>query len=161
APRHPVRYEVPKPGGGTRTVSIYQVADGAVSKMLFEGILGKNLPLLSARAYAYRKDVSAQDAIQYVKSEFRSHSRLFIAQYDFRSYFDTIEHEHIRRTLFDHFLLTEVERAAIDGFLAIGGCDHQTYVPIGGPERERGIPQGTSISLFLANVAAWDIDRSL
>jgi hypothetical protein len=27
--------------------------------------------------------------------------------------------------------------------------------------RERGIPQGTSISLFLANIAAWELDRSL
>jgi len=31
----------------------------------------------------------------------------------------------------------------------------------GSPRRERGIPQGTSISLFLANVAPWDLDRSL
>lgn len=160
-PRHPVRYTIPKAGGGHREVCIYQVADGAVSKMLFEGILKKNLPLLSARAYAYRKDVSAQDAIQYVKSEFRGRSRLFIAEYDFRSYFDTIDHEHIRRTLRDHFLLTEVERSAVEAFLATGASDHVGYAPMGGPERDQGIPQGTSISLFLANVAAWDMDRAL
>ena len=160
-PRHPVMYEVDKKDGGSRNVSIYQVADGAVSKMLFEGILKKNLPLLSARAYAYRKDISAQDAIQYVKSEFRGRTRLFVAEYDFRSFFDTIDHDHIHRVLQDHFLLTEVERAAIDSFLSVDAVPHSAYTAVGGPRRERGIPQGTSISLFLANVAAWELDRKL
>jgi len=32
---------------------------------------------------------------------------------------------------------------------------------VGGSPRERGLPQGTSISLFLANVAASSLDRSL
>jgi hypothetical protein len=160
-PRHPVVYQVAKPSGGWRNVSIYQVADGAVSKMLFEGILKKNLPLLSARAYAYRKDISAQDAIQYVKSEFRGRTRLYVAEYDFRSFFDTIDHDHIRRVLHDHFLLTEVERAAIDAFLSVDGISHGEYKASGGPLRKQGIPQGTSISLFLANVAAWELDRKL
>lgn len=66
-PRTPILLRIPKPDGDTRDVCVYQVADGAVSKMLFEGLLKKNLPIMSARAYAYRKDVSAQNAIQYVK----------------------------------------------------------------------------------------------
>ncbi|MCP4305227.1 MAG: hypothetical protein GY788_10205 [bacterium] len=120
-----------------------------------------DLPILSARAYAYRKDVSAQNAIQYVQSEFKGRTRLFVAEYDFSKYFDTIDHEHIRRVLADHFLLTEVERCAIDGFLQVAACDRAAYVPEGGARRDRGIPQGTSISLFLANVAAWELDRVL
>jgi len=160
-PRSPLWFEVAKPRGGSRLISVYQVADGAVSKMLFEGILKKNLPLLSARAYAYRKDVSAQDAIQYVKSEFRDRTRLFIAEYDFRSYFDNIDHDHVRKILHDHFLLTSVEMSAIEGFLSVAACEPAAYVGEGGPRRERGIPQGTSISLLLANVAAWEMDRAL
>ena len=129
--------------------------------MLFEGILKKNLPLLSARAYAYRKDISPQNAIQFVRSEFKQPTRLFLAEYDFSKFFDTIDHEHIRRVLHDRFLLTEVERAAIDGFLRIAPCDLEGYDPIQGDDRQQGIPQGTSISLFLANVAAWELDRGL
>lgn len=160
-PRHPYAFEVPKAGGGSRTVCIYQVADSAVSKMLFEGILKKNLPILSARAYAYRKDRSAQNAIQYVKSEFIGRTRLYVAEYDFSQYFDTISHEHIHRVLADNFLLTEVERKAVEGFLSVGPSEAGGYTPTDGPARAAGIPQGTSISLFLANVAAWELDRAL
>lgn len=160
-PRHPYAFDVAKPDGGSRRVCIYQVADSAVSKMLFEGILKKNLPLLSARAYAYRKDVSSQNAIQYIKSEFAGRSRLYVAEYDFSKYFDTIDHEHIRRVLAEQFLLTKVERQAIEGFLVVGPSSSDAYTAIGGPERTCGIPQGTSISLFLANVAAWELDREL
>jgi hypothetical protein len=144
-----------------REVCIYQVADGAVSKMLFEGVLQKNLPLLSARAYAYRKDVSAQNAIQYVRSELAGQSRLFVAEYDFSKYFDTIDHDHIRKTLRDHFLLTEVESSVIEGFLRVSPSRISGYSAVGGPDRTTGIPQGTSISLFMANVAAWSLDREL
>ena len=160
-PRHPYAFEVPKDDGGSRNVCIYQVADSAVSKMLFEGILKKNLPILSARAYAYRKDLSAQDAIQYVKSEFTARTRLYVAEYDFSKYFDTISHDHIHRVLADHFLLTAVERTAVEGFLRVAPSEASGYTSTDGPVREAGIPQGTSISLFLANVAAWELDRSL
>jgi RNA-directed DNA polymerase len=159
-PRHPFAFDVGKADGGTRTVCIYQVADSAISKMLFDGILRKNLPLMSARSYAYRSDLSAQNAIQYIQSEFRGRSRLFVAEYDFSKYFDTITHDHIRRVLRDHFLLTEVERQAIEGFLRVG-ASRSAYSPLEGPERDVGVPQGTSISLFLANIAAWELDRAL
>lgn len=162
SPRNPVVMEIPKSSGeGTRPVCIYQVADGAISTMLYEGILKKNLPTLSARAYAYRKDVSAQDAIQYVKSCFKGANRMFIAEYDFKSYFETIDHDHVLRTLRDHFLLTEVEYKAVEGFLSVAPMRPDGYIPIGGARREAGIPQGTSISLLLANVAARDLDRAL
>lgn len=161
APRHPVRYQALKASGGTREISVYQVADSAISKMLFEGLLKKNLPLLSSRAYAYRKDVTSQDAIQYLKSQLTGRSRLYVAEYDFSSYFDNIDHEHIRKTLYDHFLLTAIERSAVEGFLRSGASNADAYSAIDGPARGRGIPQGTSISLLLANVAAWDLDKSL
>lgn len=160
-PRRPVAFDVPKSDGSARQVCIYQVADSAVSKMIFEGALKKNLPILSPRAYAYRKDVSAQNAIQYVQSEFKGRSRLFVAEYDFSRYFDNIDHEHIKRVLADHFLLTAAERHAVTEFLEVAPCGEVDYSPEGGDTRQRGIPQGTSISLFLANVAAWELDRAL
>ncbi|MCY4456594.1 MAG: reverse transcriptase domain-containing protein [Acidimicrobiaceae bacterium] len=160
-PRRPLIHNVKKSDGGNRQTCIYQVADSAVSKMLFENILKKNLPILSARAYAYRPDVSPQNAIQFVRGEFAGASRLFVAEYDFRQYFDTIEHDNIHRILNDKFLLTEVERDAIRGFLTVAPSEPGEYIPVGGNERTQGIPQGTSISLFLANVAAWELDREL
>ena len=119
--RHPLSHQVPQSdGSGMRQVNIYQVADSAISKMLFESLLRKNLAVLSARAYAYRHDRSMQDAEQYVKSEFRGKHRLFIAEYDFSKYFENIDHGYLLRVLHDRFLITKSERHAVSAFLRIG-----------------------------------------
>jgi RNA-directed DNA polymerase len=159
-PRAPLEDERPKPGGGSRTVSIYQVGDSALSKLVFESLLAKNGPTLGARAYAYRKDVTSQDAIQFIKASFSGRHRLFIAEYDFSSYFDNIDHEHVRKVLRDRFLVSAEERSVVEGFLRVGGRPGNEYEPVG-PLRSRGIPQGTSISLLLASAAAWNLDRML
>lgn len=160
APRRPVAKEIAKPDGGSRFVNIYQVADSAVSKMVFESLLRKNLPLLSARSYAYRKDINVQDAVRYIRSAFRGRQRMYVAEYDFSSYFDNISHHHLLAVL-DHLFVSAVEKAVIRSFLTVTAAPRMHYRPDGGPARSRGIPQGTSISLFLANAAAWPLDRAL
>jgi hypothetical protein len=161
-PRNPVIYVVPKAGGGTREVSVFQVADNAVSLKAFGTLMEKNRPLLSSRAYAYRDDVTAQNAIEYLYSELRSTSRTFIAEYDFSKYFDNISHDYLWRILRDRrFAISPQERNIIQGFMAAPGQSSTTYIETGGRRRGRGVPQGTSVSLFLANVAAWELDRAL
>jgi RNA-directed DNA polymerase len=160
-PRPPCLRDKSKPSGGKRPICVYQVADSAVSKMLFESLMKKNLPLMSARSYAYRKDVSTQDAIRFVKSELVGEPRMYVAEYDFSKYFETIEHRHINRILERYFFLADLEWEAIQGFLITGGHPIHSYSASRAEKRDRGIPQGTSISLFLANVAAWELDREL
>jgi hypothetical protein len=163
SPRPPLEKDIPKKPGSSemRPVNIYQVADSAISKMVYENVLVKNLGSMSARAYAYRQDRSMQDALQYVMGEFAGRPRLYIAEYDFTKYFERIDHEYLRRIFRDRFLATRSERAAIDAFLRVGPMPATEYDPTAPPERTRGIPQGTSISLLLANVAAWELDREL
>jgi RNA-directed DNA polymerase len=48
-PRPAVAYEIPKAGGGTRTVSVFQVADNALSRLVFRRLREKNAPRFSAR----------------------------------------------------------------------------------------------------------------
>jgi hypothetical protein len=161
-PRNAVGYEVAKPDGGARKVAVFQVADNAVSRRVFSSLLEKNRAKLSARSYAYRDDITAHDAIQYIRTEFESRDRLFIAEYDFSAFFDTIDHEHIWRTIRDqHFLLTAAEEKVVEAFLTAPTIPIGSYQQRGGQVRERGVPQGTSISLFLANLAAWPLDRIL
>jgi RNA-directed DNA polymerase len=162
APLPPVQHFVPKAGGGRREVCVFQVTDSAVSRVVYEGLMEKNRPRMSSRAYAYRDDITAQDALQYVAAEVREQSRVFVAEYDFSKYFDNISHDYLLKILKDRqFLLTRAEKSVIDAFLRVLPVPAQGYQSNPGPRRERGIPQGTSISLFLANVAAWDLDRSL
>jgi RNA-directed DNA polymerase len=160
-PRNPVERDIEKPGGGTRSVCVYQVADSAVSKMVYESLLRKNLPLMSARSYAYRKDLSVQDAIRYIRSALQDRARIYVAEYDFSHYFDAIDHGYLLETLSRNFFVSAVERQVIRGFIEATPHAENRYQPVGGPTRTIGIPQGTSISLFLANAAAWKLDRAL
>lgn len=162
-PLAPIAHEVPKTDGTTRVVSIFPIADSVVSRAVYLSLLAKNRALLSAHSYAYRSDVSAHDAIQYIASEFAGIERIFIAEYDFSKYFDSISHEHLWSTLRErNFLSTGEERAILRAFVRLPLQSESAYVsrpPLRGDPR--GIPQGTSVSLFLANVAAWEMDRRL
>jgi RNA-directed DNA polymerase len=161
-PFTPVQHFVPKAGGGRREVCVFQVADSAVSRIVYEGLMEKNRARMSSRAYAYRDDLSAHDAIQFVAAELRGQNRVFLADYDFSKYFDNISHDYLQKILRDRqFLLSRAEKRVVDAFLCATPIPADRYQSSGGARREHGIPQGTSISLFLANVAAWELDRSL
>lgn len=161
-PRNAVSFSVPKADGTMRDVSVFQVADSAVSRVIFRGLLHKNRQRLSAYSFAYRRDLTVHDAIQHIAADIRDKPRIFVAEYDFTKYFDSILHEHIWRILRQQrFLLTDVESKVLQGFLETPTLSQTSYVASGSPRRTRGVPQGTSVSLFLANVAAWPLDRAL
>jgi hypothetical protein len=161
-PRNAVFYEVPKADGTMREVSVFQVADSAVSRLVFGNLLEKNRQRLSAYSFAYRSDLTVHDAIQHIAADIRDKPRIFVAEYDFSKYFDSIRHEHIWRTLRQQrFLVTEVEELVLRGFLEAPTLSRAAYRERGDERRTRGVPQGTSVSLFLANVAAWPLDRAL
>jgi len=161
-PRIPIEYLVPKAGGGLRKVSVFQVADNAVSRIVFRSLLEKNRSKMSSRSYAYRDDLTAHDAVQYIRSEFRQRDRMFIAEYDFSSYFDAISHDHIWETIEEQqFLMTASEKHVAQAFLTSQAVVIGGYGESSPAARSNGVPQGTSISLILANLAAWPLDRAL
>jgi RNA-directed DNA polymerase len=161
-PRPAAKYSVPKGDGSLRDVSVFQVADNAVSNLTFDRLIEKNARHLSAHAYAYRHDLTVHDAVLHVYSDFQGKSRIFVAEFDFSKFFDSIAHEHIRRVLADQrFFVTEREHKVIDAFLSAPSLGTAEYTLATDEQREKGIPQGTSISLFLANVAAYPLDRKL
>ena len=161
-PRPAVKYGVPKGDGSERVVSVFQVADNAISRLTFERLMVKNARHLSPNAYAYRNDLTIHDAILHITSDFQKKPRLFVAEFDFAKFFDSISHEHLDRVLHDQrFFITSRERIVIDAFLRAPALALPDYSIHTLETRERGIPQGTSISLFLANIAAFPLDRKL
>jgi RNA-directed DNA polymerase len=153
---------VPKGDGSLREVSVFQVADNAISKLTYSRLTEKNARHLSAHAYAYRRDLTIHDAVLHVYSDFQARSRIFVAEFDFSKFFDSISHEHIGRVLANQrFFLTEREHKVIDAFLKAPSLEVGKYSCQTTQVREKGIPQGSSISLFLANVAAYPLDRKL
>lgn len=161
-PRNAVLYQVPKDDGSTRTVSVFQTADKAVSRLIYTRLMARNRAKLSARSYAYRGDLTIHDAVQYMHAELDGEARIFIAEFDFTRFFESISHDHIRRVLRDgRFLVTPQESSVINAFMAVRSVEPTQYLPLGGTPRDTGVPLGTAISLFLANVAAWPLDRRL
>ncbi|HEJ9121577.1 TPA: hypothetical protein SML70_001469 [Serratia marcescens] len=139
--------KIPKASGGYREVAIYQIPDAAVSTFYYRRLLSKNKHRFSSFSYAYRDDRNVHFAIQDISVELAQNARVFVAEFDFSKFFDMISHDY----LFDQFtkngfFITKDEISVVKAFLN---------------GRDRGIPQGTSISLFLANLACWKLDKLL
>ncbi len=162
-PLNPVAYEVEKADGSTRVVSVFSIADATVSRRIYRSLLEKNTSRFSSYSYAYRNDVTAHDAIQHIGAELSGRGRTFLAEYDFSKYFDRISHAYIWRVLHEQkFLVSPLERHVLETLLQTSLQEQHAYSPFGRKEqRTTGLPQGTSVSLFLANVAAWELDRAL
>lgn len=162
-PARPAGFLVPKVGGGKRLVSTFEIVDAVISSRLYRSLLRKNLPLLSARSYAYRPDLSPHDALLHLRSELRTEQRIFVAEYDFSKFFDRISHEHLDRCFSDLAVVaTPLERRLVNKFIT----SPKPYLDVAEkqlaqPRATEGVPQGTSISLFLANLAATPLDREL
>ena len=148
SPRAPHIKEIPKRNGGKRTISIYQIPDSAVSDRFYSNLLAKNKHRFSSLSYAYRNDRNVHFAIQDIAQELTNSPRIFVAEFDFSDFFGSINHEYLFSQLKENsFLVSELELHVIKSFLK--------------PYNGKGIPLGTSISLFLANVACWKLDRML
>ncbi|EPB9508841.1 reverse transcriptase domain-containing protein [Yersinia enterocolitica] len=139
--------KIAKSSGGYRDVSIYQIPDAAISTLFYRRLLSKNKHRFSSFSYAYRDDRNVHFAIQDIAVELSLNTRVFIAEFDFSKFFDTISHAYLLEQ-FDQngFFLSKEERYIVRAFLK---------------GRDKGIPQGTSISLFLANLACWKLDKLL
>ena len=155
-PYPPTGFTVPKQGGRARMVTTFAIADEVVSKRLYASLMNKNRARLSARSYAYRNDLRVHDAIAHIQSEWTSEHRLYVAQYDFTDYFGSIDHDHVWSTIAALGLaVTRTERRLLRSFMeAPLPTMLPTTMPASAPSRERGIHQGTTISLLLANIAA-------
>ena len=147
-PNSPLLVTIPKTTGGTRSVSVFQVPDAAISTLFFTYLMKKNRHRFSAFTYAYRNDKNAHFAVQDIYSDIEKKHRMFIAEYDFSKFFDSINHEYLIKELFENnFFISDTELFIIRSFLDATG-------------KNKGIPQGTSISLFLANVACFSLDKA-
>lgn len=146
-PNPPHKKMIPKTGGGERQLTIYQIPDAAVSQYFYSRLLAKNRHRFSSFSYAYRNDRNVHFAIQDISVDLAEDARTFIAEFDFSDFFGSIEHVSLFSQFSKNgFFISDEEESVIKAFLKT---------------RERGIPQGTSISLFLANLVCWRLDKNL
>jgi RNA-directed DNA polymerase len=138
--------QIPKrDGGGVRTLGVPTVADRVaqtVAKLYLEPEVE---PVYHPDSYGYRPNRSALDAVGVCRE--RCWKSDWLIDLDYRSFFDTVDHDLILKAVAAHteerWVLLYVERwlkAPLDtgdGNLAA---------------RDRGTPQGSAISPLLANI---------
>ena len=136
-PNKPYVKSVEKSDGGVRNVTVYQIPDAAISKLFFNRLLAKNKHRFSSFSYAYRNDRNVHFAIQDIAVALKENERTFIAEFDFSDFFGSISHKFLFEQFNKNgFFISPDDHFIIKAFLN---------------DRIVGIPQGTSISLFLAN----------
>jgi RNA-directed DNA polymerase len=153
-----LRVHIPKGGGGTRTIDSFSVPDAALAKIFLNNLRLRNAKIFSDSSYAYQHQKTPLDAVIRLQSSLKL-DVMFVSQYDFSTYFDSIDHAYLANLLSKEgpFLTTSMERSLLQSVL--------THDYVDGPTRRGsricGTPQGNSLSLFLANVAAHPLDEEL
>ena len=161
-PKPSLLVEIPKPSGGTRDIAISPVPDAAVSYWLGKRLIDRNSYRFSSYSYAYRSDRNAHHAIQHLKTDLLGRRRVFMLEYDFANYFDSIRHDYVLALLDEHFLVSTRERNVLERIMK--GRRARSAKDYGNGDFEIpdvGIPQGSNVSLFLANVACYELDKGI
>lgn len=161
-PKPAINYKVPKPDGSKRSIMAFSIPDAALANVILRRARNRNLKRLSPSSFAYHPDKNVFDAIIALRN-YETDGKLFAVQIDFEKYFDNIPYRYIKDKIDDErcVSLTPHERFVFDKFLR-----HQ-YIPfseynISKPSRRlNGTPQGSSVSLLLANIANHDLDTAL
>jgi group II intron reverse transcriptase/maturase len=148
------RHDIPKPGGGTRTLGIPTVLDRFIQQCLLQVLQPQFDPTFSEHSYGFRPGRSAHDAVRAAQKYIQS-GRRWVADVDLAKFFDRVNHdvlmERLSRRIADRRVLGLIRRYLVAGVLADGV----------GVERHEGTPQGGPLSPLLANVLLDEVDKAL
>ncbi len=143
----PVRaVEIPKPhGGGTRILGVPTVADRVAQTVVARRLEAKVEPIFHPDSYGYRPGRSALDAVGVCRR--RCWKSNWVIDLDIQKFFDSVPHD---------LVVTAVE-ANTDLPWVVLYVKRWLHAPIQNPdgtmlERDRGTPQGSSVSPVLANL---------
>lgn len=157
-PQEALRRTFPKPSGGERIIDAFSIPDAAVAKIFAKNLIRRNAKAFSDASYAYQEGKTNLDAVLRLRSMIEGGTN-FVSQYDFTKFFDSIDHKYLIQCFSKggDFLTTKMERSVLVAVMNHSWRDLSGNIGT----RGTGIPQGNSISLFLANVAAHSLDRDL
>jgi RNA-directed DNA polymerase len=151
----PVRkVEIPKPGGGKRTLGIPTAMDRMIQQALSQALTPIFDPTFSEDSYGFRPGRSTQDAVLRAKEHIEAEYR-WVVDLDLEAYFDTVNHDvlmaRVKRRVRDKRVLR-----LIGNYLRAGMMEGGLMSP-----RTEGTPQGGSLSPLLSNILLDDLDKEL
>jgi RNA-directed DNA polymerase len=162
-PRPAVHFQIDKPGGGKRDIMAFSIPDSALANVLMRRIRERNLKRFSPHSFAYHPDKNIFDAVLDLRGYIVTTDKIYSVQVDFTNYFESIPSALLRNLMGDRNLLimTNVEKAAVREFMFHQHARRNEYALGRFGTRRRGTPQGSSISLLLANLANHNLDVRL
>ena len=151
----PVRkVEIPKPGGGKRTLGIPTVMDRMIQQALSQALTPIFDPEFSEDSYGFRPGRSPQDAMLRAKEHIEAGHR-WVVDLDLEAFFDTVNHDvlmaRVKRKVKDKPVLR-----LIGNYLRAGMMEGGMMSP-----RTEGTPQGGPLSPLLSNILLDDLDKEL
>jgi RNA-directed DNA polymerase len=142
----PVRaVEIPKPGGGTRTLGVPTIADRVAQTVAANRIGAVAEKFFHADSYGYRPGRGAHDALAVARRRCWDYD--WVVDLDVEKFFDSVPHDlvvkSVERLDLPPWVLLYVKRWLAAPALMPGGRVEA---------RDRGTPQGSAVSPVLANL---------
>ena len=162
SPTPALRHLIPKNSGGVREIMAFSIPDAALANVLFRSARDRNKKRFSPFSYAYQPDKNVFDAILALK-QFEPDGKLIAVQIDFEKYFDSIPKRYLLSLIDNEGVvsLTPHERLVFKTLLGHTYGSPSDFWSGDFSVRHRGTPQGSSVSLFLANLANDQLDKKL
>jgi len=141
----------------------FTIPDAALGNVIMRRVRARNLKRLSPHSFAYHPQRDIFDAIIDLKSYLIDTAKVYSVQIDFKDFFDSIPTKYLISLLDrpDIMSSTEAERSAIKAFMGHQFAQRTEYALGNFERRRRGTPQGSSISLIMANMANHSLDVML
>jgi group II intron reverse transcriptase/maturase len=148
------RVEIPKSGGGVRTLGIPTVLDRFIQQAVLQVLQPRIDPSFSNSSYGFRPGRSAHEAVcqaqRYVQG-----GRRWVVDVDLAQFFDRVNHDILMgllaKQIADARMLRLIRRYLEAGVMGTGVV----------VARHEGTPQGGPLSPLLANVLLDVVDREL
>lgn len=148
------QHQIPKAGGGMRTLGIPTVLDRFIQQAVLQVLQPQFDPTFSESSFGFRPGRRAHDAVcqaqRYVQG-----GRRWVVDVDLEKFFDRVNHDvllgKLQQRIADRRVLALIRRYLEAGVMANGVVQ----------ERHEGTPQGGPLSPLLANVLLDEVDKAL
>jgi RNA-directed DNA polymerase len=153
-PQPVLKVEIPKPGGGMRTLGIPTVIDRLIQQALHQVLSPLFEPGFSESSYGFRPNRSAQQAVLKAREYVRAGGR-WVVDIDLEKFFDRVNHDilmsRVARRIKDKRVLRLIRRYLQAGMMSEGLTT----------TRREGTPQGGPLSPLLSNILLDELDKEL
>jgi RNA-directed DNA polymerase len=151
----PVRkVEIPKPGGGVRTLGIPTVLDRLIQQALYQILEPIFDPTFSDGSFGFRRGRGTHDAVRRMRKHLVEGQK-WVVDLDLEKFFDYVNHDvlmaRVARRVKDKRVLRLIRR-----YLRAGLMEGGLVSP-----RDEGTPQGGPLSPLLSNILLDDLDKEL